>query len=494
MLASLKLPSARHFDAVWRKAHTRLAEARTQTQRIRTWHPSRKFQQGSSRSVQFRPGYKLAATQQASNAAPATEKASHNAAQARSFDASVASEFLQPLDEDVVKKLQRIVEAVPDLDRRDVTLEENSSNLPFDSSPRLGPNSRVIDGGCGTGALIPLLQAQGVQDILAVDLSPAMLMGLRDRFPPPGQLGNIPGVRTWEGDVADLPGAQFQGASALFLNAVFGNVFDQRSVLLAAATKLPPTAHIVISHPLGREWLDRLHIESPETVPHVLPDQPTLERMIVDLPLSIVSFVDEADFYMVVLQIPRLYAFGEIESALASFDGEVLKGFGRGSSQLGFPTANLPPASAEGLPRGVYYGWAQLLPPRQDDSSDSSASSDESDLSDESDESDSSDVACEDHEVHPMVMNIGYRPTVEDEGEVTVELHVMHTFQGDFYGKRMRAAALGFLRPEVKFDGVGQLKAQIRADIGVAKSQLASWQSQQWKRPDNSCFGDLNAH
>jgi hypothetical protein len=59
-------------------------------------------------------------------------------------------------------------------------------------------------------------------------------------------------VRTWEGDVADLPGAQFQGASALFLNAVFGNVFDQRSVLLAAATKLPPTAHIVISHPLGR--------------------------------------------------------------------------------------------------------------------------------------------------------------------------------------------------------------------------------------------------
>jgi hypothetical protein len=59
------------------------------------------------------------------------------------------------------------------------------------------------------------------------------------------------------------------------------------------------------------------------------------------------------------------------------------------------------------------HRWAQLLPPRQDDSSDSSASSDESDLSDESDESDSSDVACEDHEVHPMVMNIGYRPTVE---------------------------------------------------------------------------------
>ena len=52
-----------------------------------------------------------------------------------------------------MQRLQDIVSAVPDL----------------------GPGSRVMDVGCGTGCLIPLLQQRGVQDILAVDLAANML-------------------------------------------------------------------------------------------------------------------------------------------------------------------------------------------------------------------------------------------------------------------------------------------------------------------------------
>ena len=44
-----------------------------------------------------------------------------------------------------------------------------------DAVPDLGPGSRAMDLGCGTGCLIPHLQARGVQDILAVDLSSEML-------------------------------------------------------------------------------------------------------------------------------------------------------------------------------------------------------------------------------------------------------------------------------------------------------------------------------
>ena len=44
--------------------------------------------------------------------------------------------------------------------------------------------------------------------------------------------------------------------------------------------------------------------------------------------------------------------------------GEVVKGFGRGSKQLGIPTANYPESIVEKLPeefdQGVYYGWAQV--------------------------------------------------------------------------------------------------------------------------------------
>jgi FAD synthase len=41
-------------------------------------------------------------------------------------------------------------------------------------------------------------------------------------------------------------------------------------------------------------------------------------------------------------------------------EGEVVAGFGRGSSQIGVPTANIAPGplahKLEGLPLGVYFG------------------------------------------------------------------------------------------------------------------------------------------
>jgi riboflavin kinase len=44
--------------------------------------------------------------------------------------------------------------------------------------------------------------------------------------------------------------------------------------------------------------------------------------------------------------------------------GTVVHGFGRGSKQLGVPTANLPDDVVDQLPaeynQGVYYGWAQV--------------------------------------------------------------------------------------------------------------------------------------
>lgn len=42
-----------------------------------------------------------ATTQQASAAAPAADKTSHNATQAAAFDGSAATDFLQPLDDNI---------------------------------------------------------------------------------------------------------------------------------------------------------------------------------------------------------------------------------------------------------------------------------------------------------------------------------------------------------------------------------------------------------
>lgn len=61
---------------------------------------------------------------------------------------------------------------------------------------------------------------------------------------------------------------------------------------------------MVLSHPLGRQWLNRqLHEKNPEMVPHPLPDQAQLQDLIADLPLRIVEYVDEDKLYMVLLQV-----------------------------------------------------------------------------------------------------------------------------------------------------------------------------------------------
>ncbi len=60
--------------------------------------------------------------------------------------------------------------------------------------PGLGPSSRVLDVGAGTGCLLPHLLSAGAADVLAVDLSAPMLTALAARFPPPSSCGNDPGA------------------------------------------------------------------------------------------------------------------------------------------------------------------------------------------------------------------------------------------------------------------------------------------------------------
>ena len=56
-------------------------------------------------------------------------------------------------------------------------------------------------------------------------------------------------------------------------------------------------------------------------------------------------------------QVPPAYL---IQGRPLELEGEVVAGFGRGSSKMGVPTANIAPgplaAKLEGLPLGVYFG------------------------------------------------------------------------------------------------------------------------------------------
>ncbi|WIM11632.1 bifunctional riboflavin kinase/FAD synthetase [Enhydrobacter sp.] len=69
------------------------------------------------------------------------------------------------------------------------------------------------------------------------------------------------------------------------------------------------------------------------------------------------------------------------------------------------------------------------------------------------------------------VANVGRRPTVGKLQE-NFEVHLFD-FSGDLYGKTLRVALIDFIRPEMKFAGLDQLKAQIAADAQAARSILA---------------------
>ena len=77
-------------------------------------------------------------------------------------------------------------------------------------------------------------------------------------------------------------------------------------------------------------------------------------------------------------------------------------------------------------------------------------------------------VVMVDGKIFKGMTNIGRKPTVSDSGRVGVETYI-YDFDEDVYGKYIEVRLLVFMRPEMKFEGVEQLKAQIHSDIEAAR-------------------------
>lgn len=121
--------------------------------------------------------------------------------------------------------------------------------------------------------------------------------------------------------------------------------------------------------------------------------------------------------------------------------GIVVKGFGRGSKELGIPTANFPEEVVNNLPKdmetGVYYGFSQI----------------------------------DNGPVHKMVMSIGWNPYYKNEKK-SMETHVLHKFEEDFYGKTLKVIILDYVRPELNFNSLEELIDTIKSDISIADQNL----------------------
>ena len=114
--------------------------------------------------------------------------------------------------------------------------------------------------------------------------------------------------------------------------------------------------------------------------------------------------------------------------------GPIVKGFGRGSTELGFPTANFSEEVIEKLPQelvgGIYFGFAKV----------------------------------DDGPVQDMVMSVGWNPFYNNEKRA-METHIIHKFEGDLYGKMLSVIMVGYLRAEANYDSLEKLVEAIECDI-----------------------------
>ncbi|XP_071496939.1 riboflavin kinase-like [Diadema antillarum] len=140
--------------------------------------------------------------------------------------------------------------------------------------------------------------------------------------------------------------------------------------------------------------------------------------------------------------------------------GTVVKGFGRGSKELGIPTANFPEDVVEHLPEalstGVYYGWASV----------------------------------DNGDIHKMVMSVGWNPYYHNEKK-SMETHIIHTFKEDFYGSILKVGIVGYIRPEQNYPSLDELINAIKSDIAHAEKQLSEPDAVKYK--DENFFRDVTS-
>ena len=155
-----------------------------------------------------------------------------------------------------------------------------------------------------------------------------------------------------------------------------------------------------------------------------------------------VAGVEHGGAWISSTRIRRCISQGDLEQARLmlgrdySLSARVVRGDQRGRT-LGFPTANLQLPVGKIVPAfGVYACWVQRAARR-----------------------------------YPAVANLGVRPTVASNGEPVLEVHLLD-FDSDLYGEQLQVDLCHFVRPEQRFSGLDELKAQIEQDCDRARERL----------------------
>jgi len=182
----------------------------------------------------------------------------------RNFFSKLIHVFEPPLPDGVPERLKQIV-ASANIEKGDV----------------------ILDVGSGTGILIPIIRAYKPECIYACDLSDEMLKKLRK---------NYAYVKTIVADVRDLS-LPDESIKVVFLNACYPNIADKKGCFKNIRRMLQPGGRIVISHPMGKKFIDLLKARSPFPLDD-FPEKSEAENLLKSFGFFITRFVDQPNLYI----------------------------------------------------------------------------------------------------------------------------------------------------------------------------------------------------
>ena len=184
----------------------------------------------------------------------------------RDFFSGLIHVFDPPLPEGVPERLKKIV-----------------------ASARIAKGDIVLDVGTGTGILVPLIQEYKPETIFACDLSEVMLAHLQKQYPY---------AKTIASDVRDLTMPD-QSIDVVFLNACYPNIVDKPRSFEKISRMMKLAGRMVISHPMGRSFIDLLKNKSPFPLDD-FPEKSEAEILLDPHGFEITDFVDETKLYILI--------------------------------------------------------------------------------------------------------------------------------------------------------------------------------------------------
>ncbi|KAL5545433.1 hypothetical protein UlMin_005120 [Ulmus minor] len=161
------------------------------------------------------------------------------------------------------------------------------------SSGQMEESSRVMVSAGSEDFVDRLVEYSPCNLLLVVHDSLFVLAGIKEKYDK---------VKCWQGEIIYVP-EKLAPLDVVFLYFLPASPFSLDQLFGALAKHCSTGARLVISHPQGREVLEKQKKQYPDVIVSSLPEKLTLQKVAADHSFNLVEFVDDPGFYLAVLKL-----------------------------------------------------------------------------------------------------------------------------------------------------------------------------------------------